>query len=98
MDDKSKNIVEFNGRLFEAKKLGCTKFLPIDFTLNNPPEQGLVDILAKNMAREICEKMLEDCAITVETGPEFEPDTNELKGYIVAVRSNPVLFPIKSDE
>lgn len=92
---KSKNTVELNGRLFDAKRLGCNNFIPISYNDGETPEKDFIDFLAQKMAAEIGKMMLADGAIKVEVGPEFDEDTGELKGYIVAVRTTPILYSTK---
>lgn len=90
---KSKNTVELNGRLFEAKRLGCNNFIPISDNDGETPEKGLVDFLAQKMAEEIGRTMPADGAIKVEVRLEFDEDTGELKGHLVALRTTPILYP-----
>lgn len=91
---KSKNTVELNGRLFEAKRLGCNNFIPISYNNGETPEKGVVDSIAQSMAAEIGKMMLADGAIKVEIGLEFDEDTGELKGHLVALRTTPILYPV----
>lgn len=98
MDTKNRIVVKVNGKKFEAKRLGAQQFIPLSYTDNKVPDRGFVDFVVQKLAQAIAERMLEDGAIKVEVGPEFDLETHEMTGYLVVAKSCNILFPIKYDE
>jgi len=99
MDDKSNDIVEFKGRLFEVKRMASNVILPVD---NNddmsPIEKGIFNSIVMQQVRDFGFKMLELGLLKIEMGTEFDDETGEIIHHVIQLKSAYILDPIKSDE